>query len=969
MRKILYILVFCSKISLGQVPEIVKVINPKDERGDIRDFVKLGSSLYFTSQVIGVNNAKIFKTDGTTANTILVKDFSDNLFNGQIYVSDLVTVGTLIFFKVYYSPNSGSGNLNDNQLWKTDGTTAGTLMVKDFLIYGLMSDLGYCAIGNTLVFQAGDAINGTEFWKSDGTLAGTTLVKDINTNTSSPISSSPKSFINFNGVVYFSAYNPTTGLDLWKTDGTTAGTVLVKDLPNAINTSIKKMTAGNGKFYFVIFQDYTYQYDLWTSDGTDLGTIFIRQISTNNSFYQYDICYFNNFLYFSSMVSGDNTLWKTDGTVAGSVQVYSNSLGQYRFFTKLTAINTKLFFKLTVGSKDDIYITDATVASILSLTSSLPYVGDVKTVGSQLFFGGTETSTGNELYKTDGTLAGTVLVKDIVAGTGSGLSGIIGAEINNKLVFQGYDPVYNEEPFVSDGTAAGTFLLFNTQTKGLGSSPSLITKIGTRLYFGANSGQFYKDPWYSDGTSAGTLLLKDLQSFNGEPISFLDVDGTNFFFKSNGNKLYKSDETATGTVLLNPYNSVGNMAYTGSTLYFTHYISNTIGEEIYKYQAGSVSLVKDINLGIASTTPNQLTVFNSLIYFFADDGTNGRELWKTDGTDIGTTLVEDVNVGSGSSNPSVFGVSEERLFNFNNNLYFLRYDGSTCNFYKSNGATGGSTILHNWTTGSQLVDNFYVFNNQLYFVVIYDSFAKTELWKTDGTAAGTVLVKQIFAGANYINSYSDAKTFSFLTLGGKFYFHFRATSFSGTPRLLSFWSSDGTTGGTSALATYNLPLTGTIPSYSMNEAESNAAIISATETMFTFFDATHGLELWKTDGTVANTQFLYDINPGLANSNPAGLQSFNNAIYFSATNGSSGQEFWKFDPNLTIFESITTGNWNVGSTWIAPTNTLLPTATKTAKINSTHTVNIPNAGNQVKTIQMNGGTINLNGGTLEIKNQ
>ncbi|MCP9766852.1 hypothetical protein EGI22_02960 [Lacihabitans sp. LS3-19] len=70
-----------------------------------------------------------------------------------------------------------------------------------------------------------------------------------------------------------------------------------------------------------------------------------------------------------------------------------------------------------------------------------------------------------------------------------------------------------------------------------------------------------------------------------------------------------------------------------------------------------------------------------------------------------------------------------------------------------------------------------------------------------------------------------------------------------------------------------------------------------------------------------------------------------------------------------IFESITTGNWNVGSTWISPTNTLLPNATKTAKINSTHTVSIPNSVNQVKTIQMNGGVINLNGGTLEIKNQ
>jgi hypothetical protein len=69
---------------------------------------------------------------------------------------------------------------------------------------------------------------------------------------------------------------------------------------------------------------------------------------------------------------------------------------------------------------------------------------------------------------------------------------------------------------------------------------------------------------------------------------------------------------------------------------------------------------------------------------------------------------------------------------------------------------------------------------------------------------------------------------------------------------------------------------------------------------------------------------------------------------------------------ISIYETITTGNWNANGTW--NTNTP-PTATNTAKINATHTVNIPNAGNNVKTIQMNGGNINLTGGTLEIKNQ
>jgi ELWxxDGT repeat protein len=108
---------------------------------------------------------------------------------------------------------------------------------------------------------------------------------------------------------------------------------------------------------------------------------------------------------------------------------------------------------------------------------------------------------------------------------------------------------------------------------------------------------------------------------------------------------------------------------------------------------------------------------------------------------------------------------------------------------------------------------------------------------------------------------------------------------------------------------------------------------------------------------------LYDVNPGVAGSFPQSITFFNNYIYFFAFSATKGYELWRFDPNT--LETIATNTWSSNPTW--NTNTP-PTATKTAKINSTHTVNIPNAGNQVKTLIMNGGDINLTGGTLEIKN-
>lgn len=957
MKKIFFILLILSNLSHAQVAEIVKDINTKDEEGGMTFPIKMGSSLYFISHKLGESNAKIFKTDGSIANTTIVKDFTDNLYDGYIYVTDLVLVGTNIYFKVHFHPNVGQ--LND-QLWKTDGTTLGTVMVKDFLNYPFMDS--YCALGNLLIFQGSDQTNGRELWKSDGTLSGTVLVKDFD----AVYSGNPSSLVNLNGVVYFEAYNSTSGRDLWKTDGTTIGTTLVKDLPT--NDGLKKMTLGGSKIYFVLRDNTSKKNDLWSSDGSNTGTIFIKQISINDSFYDFDICFFSGYLFFSSVVSSNNTLWKTDGTLGGTSQVYSNNLGTSRYFKNLTKTDNKLFFELynSIINKGDLFVTDGTPANTISLAPSINVNGNMGSVGNILFFDGEDINTGKELYKSDGTALGTVLVKDIIPGTDWGRNGGEFAEINNKAIFPSKHPNLNYEPFVSDGTSAGTFLLFNTQAKGLGSFPTKITKIGSRLYFSANSGNFYNDPWYSDGTANGTLVLKNLQAENGGPLNFLDIDGTNFFFGTEGNELFKSDGSANGTLLVGPYNMPGTkMVYLGSKLYFAH-STNSLGAELYKYESGNISLIKDIYPNGDDSTPNQLTILNSSVYFFAEDGIKGRELWKSDGTLAGTAIVEDVRVGSGSSLPSVFGTTEEKIFNFNNNLYFLRYNGSNCNFYKSTGSNGGLTILNTWTQGEQFVDNFYVFNNQLYFIVIHNSLGITELWKTDGSPTGTSLVKEISSGVNFSN-YTDVKTFSFITHGNKFYF--KRVQISGTPRVLSFWCSDGTAVGTISLATYNLPLSGIIPFYTIEDTENNAVGFSPTELMFTFFDATHGLEIWKTDGTVANTQFFYDLNSGQVNANPYGYQSLNNIIYFTATNEYSGQELWKFVPATGIFESITTGNWNVGSTWISPSNTLLPSAAANAKINASHTVSIPNIGNEVKNIQMNGGVINLNGGTLEIKNQ
>ena len=107
----------------------------------------------------------------------------------------------------------------------------------------------FFVIDDTMYFTAFDVNNGREVWKSDGTSAGTVLVKDIRPGSSS---SSPLNFTEVNGTLFFSANDGTNGYELWKSDGTSAGTMLVKDInPGSSSSSPSNLTEVNGTLFFM----------------------------------------------------------------------------------------------------------------------------------------------------------------------------------------------------------------------------------------------------------------------------------------------------------------------------------------------------------------------------------------------------------------------------------------------------------------------------------------------------------------------------------------------------------------------------------------------------------------------------------------------------------------------------------------------------------------------------------------------
>jgi ELWxxDGT repeat protein len=340
-------------------------------------------------------------------------------------------------------------------------------------------------------------------------------------------------------------------------------------------------------------------------------------------------------------------------------------------------------------------------------------------------------------------------------------------------------------------------------------------------------------------------------------------------------------------------------------------------------------LVKDINPGAASSGPIEGIQYNNAMFFRADDAGHGYELWRTDGTDVGTYLVKDINPGNPSSMPM-------NLFPFGSYLYFIADDSTGIKMWKSDGTTIGTAKFSslnfdcNWAycpsfvafqgrmyfaasdsadnyelwvsdgtipgthlikdinpTQSSYPDNLTVAGNQLFFVA-NDGTHGMELWKSDGTYTGTVMVRDISQGASGID-YSFSQS---LTAGGNRVF-FEATDWNGitTQYGEELWVSDGTYTGTYMVRDI-LPGGNSSSIYNPIYVNGNL-FFNASDSIGG--GAIYNSELWKSDGTYTGTIKIKEICPGECGSSPAQLTEFNGAIYFKALDGNSGVELWKSD--------------------------------------------------------------------------
>ena len=824
--------------------------------------------------------------------------------------SSAVVAGMVFFTKI---------DSSRHELWRTDGTPSGTVRLARFRpgITELTDG------GGQLLFSADDGSHGRELWRSDGTAAGTVLVDDL---VPGGEGSNPSDLAAVGADVFFAATAPTAGL--WRSDGTVDGAALVQ----AYSGRVLELTESSGMLFF--WTSSTTRITLRRSDGSAAGTVPVRSWPSFDGevWVENPVALAGNIFFgLSSPGAGstetDTEIWRSDGTFAGTRQLSAFTAGIETDYTEgdgktfdLIAYGSRVAFAFhgfTGGSQ--LWLSDGTQAGTARVrlwTGSACRPRGLIAVGGELWFAaGTRYC---ELWRSDGTEAGTELVADVApadrsskprnltaaggavfftaddrahgrelwASVPSGARTALMADINpgsassfpatlaplnGQLVLTAF--TYGSGTWVwrSFGSPVGTGPVGIIDPRNEGARPTELTRLGGVVLFVAGRTRFSHDRhlWRSDGTTAGTVPTARTQGEYTPPRE-LTVAGEQVFYTNSHFELWRSDGTSTG-LARSRYTFCGGLrtlTAVGERLFFSGLRCAESRERELWTSDGTplgTTLVKDINRRVGKGSfPTDMARVGRRLYFSADDGVRGRELWRSNGTSAGTRLVKDIKPGGRGSNSSPTEPTRAGSITF-----FAAADGvHGRELWRTDGTVAGTRRVRDIRPGGRgsAPEELTNVGGVLLFTAS-DGVHGRELWRSDGTRAGTTRVADVRPGA-----YGSTPTS--LTAVGRGLFFTADDGVHGR----DLWTSQGTRASTKLV--FDSPASGSGP----------AGLTNVRGTLvFAADDGTHGREIWSSDGTSAGTTLTADFNPR-GSSNPSSFSLLNGTLLFSAGDGTHGVE-------------------------------------------------------------------------------
>jgi ELWxxDGT repeat protein len=731
-------------------------------------------ALYFDrcDASISPSRCELWRTDGTAAGTgaALARTFSGELI--------LYPAGERLFFFAREYPRP--------DLWVWSGTGSPFLVREDVEV---PYDANVAAAGGRLFFVVDDGQQ--EIWVSDGTAAGTRAVSEF--QPSRPIGSA---LAPLGSRVWVVANDVLHGDEIWVADGTPQGTRRVTEFPNYHPfEGIRPQVMEVGTRLVFPATDGITGLKLWATDGDPASTSTVREtvLAPDSPVVQ------AGGRVFAAAAGGALV---TDGTARGTrlVEVCPGCDAQARLLQASGA--GVLFVARSPATGFEIWLTDGTAEGTRALTSLPPAARPAPVPaarGGALYFRAVD-GHGGELWRTDAD--GTRQVADIARAAAGPIPRDLAA-VGPHLFFSACAADRREVWRGSPGSGVRLADLQDTQT----CTPFAarwydFTAVGSLLFYTRGS-----ELWRSDGTETGTFQLLGPGSMY-PPVE--EVGGKALFVRTQAgtHDLWTSDGTPGGTVLAVdlPDLLIHDLEKVGQEVYFFATRQGS-GVEVWRTdgtQAGTRRIATDVSYPLFG---GFFVRSGPSVYFLAD-GDDGEEIWKTDGTAAGTTrLVTGVEAGVGTA----VGVSGGLVYYAGRALWKLD-------------AGGAVTKLAEFIEDLSYPEAQFVGHAGRAWLSVDDGVHGQELWTSDGTPAGTRLVRDIVPGP------AESRAFWLVSAGDRLFF-------------------------------------------------------SAT-------DGVHGEELWQTDGTEAGTRMVQDLWPGGVGARPDWLVAAEGYLYFLADNGLTGREVW-----------------------------------------------------------------------------
>ncbi len=707
-------------------PRLVKDINTDTPNSYPSSLVEWKGELYFAA-VDKINGVGLWKSDGSDDGTTLIKA----VYPGEenfVRIERLFPTSDTLYFDVRGT------DFFSRSLWQSDGSTNGTTVIKsesaDFSY-----NFPFGMLGGKFLFSAYDPIHGSELWRTDGTEVGTQLVKDMTlTNTRSTRYYTAI----FSDTLYL--FTPdllpdgsATSWALWRSDGTESGTTKVKSF-NSLSITDGKVIGD--RFYYLTYQNQ--QLELWATDFTTTAPALIKILGSSQNYLYGTIDALSVDQFIVRTSSGPNSFWVSDGTISGTQSIGNIPIPQsnYGSFVHNGSLyfNADTTFNDTELWKSNGTITGTALVKNINVDRGSSYPRDFVGYNNWVYFFAEDGIHGAKLWRTDGTEAGTTLVKDVNPGVQSSAvnRSFQTAVVNDKLFFAAYDYAHGYELRVTDGTEAGTRLVKDINfVETDDSCPSSFTWVDGKLFFMASTNATGRELWATDGNGGTTFQLADLApGFLGISSEILTPSSNRLYFSSYGSGIWQSDGTISGTAIItsvSPYiarPAQSSLATFQDYLYFAtnRYADFENFATVWRFNSTNNEIVpiKDFESSFTQNIDG-FSVVGSQLYF-AYYGSPSASLWKSDG------LVAAQIAAIPDSN---FLINPPRwMTGFRGNLFYVAGTG----LWKSDGTSSGTLQVKSI---EPLPQNLAVFGDFLYFTGNYDQ----SFWRSDGTQTGTILLR------------------------------------------------------------------------------------------------------------------------------------------------------------------------------------------------------------------------------------